>query len=367
MRFDWSSLLLSASLVNLIITSALTLFAGKFRGNNRARAWFLILNACIAIILVESIIRNSQLFDSLPYLLFMSTPILFVVQPALHLYQRALIGKRDMYWPHLILPALNFIIMIPTFMMNSEDKLAMFHQEDIQDPLWIVLFYLAYFTFYQFLIFRDHKRQSIALENEYSKNTLEWQKLSSKVVAFSGLALFSVPVILAVQYFQLSPETDIMIRKASTVIFSLISHVLLFSLILSTEDKKTPQAAQKKEVPHENLNSQREALLSFISSHQPYLDNDLTLNSLAEQIGWSRSELSAVINRGLELNFYDFINSLRMEALSKRISNQDDETYTLDHLVEACGFTNYVSFYRYVKRTRGITPSALVKQIKQRK
>ncbi len=367
MRFDWSSLLLSASLVNLAITAALTLFSGKFRGNGKARFWFLILNACIAIILTESIIRNSQLFDTFPYLLFMSTPVLFIVQVALYFYQNALNGKKEKYWPHLIIPALNFLIMVPTFMMKPEDKLAMFHQEDIQDPLWIVLFYLGYFTFYQFLTFRAHKRQSAALENEYSKNTLEWQKLASKAVAFSGFALFAIPVILAVQYFQLSAETTTHIRKGATVVFSLISHVLLFSLTLSTEDKKVTQVTPKKEQPYPNLQSKRENLLQFLKSEQPYLDNDLTLNSLAEQIGWSRSELSTIINRGFELNFYDFINSQRMKALSERIKNKEDKTYTLDHLVEACGFTNYVSFYRYVKRTRGISPSAFVKQIKQPK
>lgn len=367
MRFDWSSLLLSASLVNLAITAALTLFSSKFRGNRMARFWFLILNACIAIILVESIIRNSQLFDAFPHLLFMSTPVLFIVQVALYFCQSALNGEKEKYWPHLIVPALNFLIMVPTFMMSSEDKLAMFHQKDLQDPLWIVLFYLAYFTFYQLLIFRAHKRQSAALENEYSKNTLEWQKLSGRAVAFSGFALFAIPVILAVQYFDLSEETATIIRKGATVVFSMISHVLLFSLILSTEDKKAPQATQKKEEPDQNLHSKRERLLQFVKSAQPHLDNDLTLNRLAEQVGWSRSELSAVINRGFELNFYDFINSQRMEALSERIKNDEDEIYTLDHLVEACGFTNYVSFYRYVKRTRGISPSAFVKQIKQQK
>lgn len=367
MRFDWSSLLLFASLVNLAFTAVLTLFSGKFKANKIARFWFLILNLSIAIILVEYVIRNSQLFDRFPYLIFISTPILFLVQPALLFYQSALTGKRVKHWPHLIVPLLNFVLMVPTFMMKPEDKLAMFHQEDLQDPLWIVIFYFMYFAFYQFLIFRAHLRQSSALENEYSKNTLEWQRLSSLAVAISGFTLFTIPIILAVQYFEFSPETMTLIRKGATVIFSIISHVLLFSLVLSTEDKKQPQLAEKKEVPNEDLQAKRQALLDFVNAHQPHLDNDLSLNSLATQIGWSRSELSVVINRGFDLNFYDFVNSQRLAVLRQKIEKQEDETYSLDHLVEACGFTNYVSFYRYVKRTRGISPSAFVKQVKNQK
>lgn len=367
MRFDWSSLLLSASLVNLALTAVLTLFSGKFRGNRAARTWFLILNACIAIILIESIVRNSELVDKLPYLLFISTPLLFIVQPALHFYQNALTGKTNKHWPHLIIPALNFIIMIPTFMMNTEDKLAMFHEEDIQDPLWLVLFYFAYFSVYQFLIFRTHKQQSVALENEYSNNTLEWQKLSGRAVAISGFTLFAIPIILVVQYFDLSTATANMITKGASVTFSLISHVLLFSLVLSAKDRKTSEKPERPESTEEDIGTKRDSLLDFVKTHKSYLDNDLTLNRLAEQIGWSRSELSAVINRGFGLNFYDFINSQRMHALSERIRQEEDQTYTLDHLVETCGFTNYVSFYRYVKRTQGITPSAFVKQVKAQK
>ncbi|GEM_PF-5457718 len=367
MRFDWSSLLLSASLVNLALTAFFTLFSGKFRGNLAARGWFLTLNACIAIIVSESIIRNSGLVDEFPYLLFMSTPLLFVIQPALHFYQNALTGKQTRYWPHLIVPVLNFMLMIPTFMMKPRDKLAMFHQEDVQDPLWLVLFYFGYFALYQFFIFRTHKAQSEALENEYSKNTLEWQKLSGRAVAISGFALFVIPLILSVQYFDLPDQTAGMITKGASVIFSMISHVLLISLVLSTEDKKTAQKPGKPDKPDQDITLKRDTLLSFVKTHQPHLNNDLTLNHLSEQIGWSRSELSAVINRGFRLNFYDFINSQRMEALSERIRNEEDQTYSLDHLVETCGFTNYVSFYRYVKRTRSMTPSAFVKQVKSQK
>ena len=366
MSFDWSSLFLAAGLFNVLILLGLVFLSNRGPKGKKEKVWFSIVGLGIALIIFEGIIRGSQIFLDYPHFLFICTPVYFLIQPALLFYQAAYQKRKIRYWPHLILPLLNLVIMMQTFRMSEEDKLAMFQAEDAQDPIWIVAIYVTYFSFYQYLLFKSHKAHTRRLEAEFSQSDLEWNRLSGFITAAAGIALFAIPAGILAQYLSLPEQQNLIIIKSTNVAFSMVSHVLLFALLITPDLKRPTVTAKEKPVEAENYAEQVAQLKSFMAANKVYLNNELSLNLLASEIGWSRSLLSAVINKGFAINFYDFVNGYRLQEFETRIVAKEHQSYTLDHLVQECGFTNYVSFFRYVKRKMNVSPSGLIKQIEAR-
>ncbi|MBL8299646.1 MAG: helix-turn-helix transcriptional regulator [Rhodanobacteraceae bacterium] len=88
-----------------------------------------------------------------------------------------------------------------------------------------------------------------------------------------------------------------------------------------------------------------------------YLEPALTIAQVAKRSGYPEYLVSAVINRRLGGNFWDYISRLRIDAVCAALSDPDDTRTVLD-IAYACGFTSKSTFNAVFKRQLGTTPSA---------
>lgn len=98
-------------------------------------------------------------------------------------------------------------------------------------------------------------------------------------------------------------------------------------------------------------------LIKFMETEKPYTDNTLTLTKLSEKIGISPFYLSQVLNEQQKQNFYDFINSYRVEEFKKQICDPKNKNFTLLSVAYECGFNSKASFNRIFKNQTGKVPS----------
>ncbi len=109
----------------------------------------------------------------------------------------------------------------------------------------------------------------------------------------------------------------------------------------------------------------RASLLLLVRQHmqeqQAYLDNQLTLSSLAEAIGVSTHHLSEVLNQQEGSNFYQFVNKFRIEHICKQMK-QDQSGKILDLAMNA-GFSSKSTFNVVFKQFTGQTPTQYRKQL----
>jgi AraC-like DNA-binding protein len=96
---------------------------------------------------------------------------------------------------------------------------------------------------------------------------------------------------------------------------------------------------------------------NHIETHKPYLDKNLTIQSLAEMLNLSKADLSAILNNQLNKNFNDFINSYRVEEVKRKLDDPEFNKYTVLTIAEMCGFNSQSSFYRIFKNLTGKTPN----------
>ena len=96
-----------------------------------------------------------------------------------------------------------------------------------------------------------------------------------------------------------------------------------------------------------------------------YLNPELTLSTLSEQLNTHNSLLSNVINTGFQKNFNDFVNAFRVADFQEKVKDPTLSHYTLLALAYECGFNSKSTFNRAVKKATGELPSALVTKHQQ--
>ncbi len=137
------------------------------------------------------------------------------------------------------------------------------------------------------------------------------------------------------------------------------SKVLVPDFLVSQKTKGTnakenkPSLSQIKEF--EKLKQDLEYVLV---RKKPYLDEELTLGKLAEELSITDKKLSILLNTHMHTSFFDLINKYRVKAVEERIQIGVDEKYTLFGIASECGFKSRTSFNRIFKRETGFSPSA---------
>jgi AraC-like DNA-binding protein len=98
-------------------------------------------------------------------------------------------------------------------------------------------------------------------------------------------------------------------------------------------------------------------LMTYMQEKKPYLDVDLTIHDVSEELKIPRHYLTQVINGMLGKNFYTFINEYRIEEVKKLLADEDYSKYTLTAIAFEAGFNSKSSFNSVFKSTTGMTPS----------
>jgi len=94
-----------------------------------------------------------------------------------------------------------------------------------------------------------------------------------------------------------------------------------------------------------------------------YQDPDLSLPTLAEKLGLTTHELSAVINTVLKQSFNDFVNEYRVADVVRKLQDPAFDQLTLEGIGYDSGFNSPSTFHRAFKRVTGETPAAYKKQL----
>jgi adenylate cyclase len=97
-------------------------------------------------------------------------------------------------------------------------------------------------------------------------------------------------------------------------------------------------------------------LLDHVQIKKPYLNPDLSLRSLAEQIELHPNQLSLLLNESLGKNFSEFINHFRIEAFKSLYTNPANAHLTMEELALESGFHSKLVLNTCFKSETGFTP-----------
>ncbi|MGD2034781.1 MAG: helix-turn-helix transcriptional regulator [Bacteroidales bacterium] len=104
-----------------------------------------------------------------------------------------------------------------------------------------------------------------------------------------------------------------------------------------------------------------EKLLRFMEEQQPYLDPEITLQKLADQLQVKVHVLSAVINNQLNCNFKEFINLYRIRRSKEMLTAGELQNKTIAGIGYDCGFKNTSTFNLAFKKFYNCTPREYIR------
>ena len=152
-----------------------------------------------------------------------------------------------------------------------------------------------------------------------------------------------------------------------TFLVYFLGHIGIYKFGIHEERKKIRKYAEQNRgysITEKQKNEHIAALEKVLIDEKQFLDNTISLDSIASELNLSKGHLSRVINSELNTSFSDYINSLRVEEAKSYLKNSEFSNYTLVAIGLEAGFNSKSTFNSAFKKVTGNTPSEFKKLLK---
>lgn len=93
-----------------------------------------------------------------------------------------------------------------------------------------------------------------------------------------------------------------------------------------------------------------------------YLESNLNIDRFAARLGLRVRDVSAIIKTHYGTNFFEFINSYRIEEVKRLLLMEEHKTENILDIIHLAGFNSLSTFHRFFKRLVGVTPTEYRRQ-----
>ncbi|WP_217447670.1 helix-turn-helix domain-containing protein [Maribellus comscasis] len=143
-------------------------------------------------------------------------------------------------------------------------------------------------------------------------------------------------------------------------------HQLHFSNFnFQEETENSVKKSAETKTSSAELESRMKMVLNFMETEKPYLDAQLSLGSMAENLQLHPNKLSYLINEKTGMNFNEFVNQFRLSHFKQIAVDKKNSHLTILGMAYESGFNSKTVFNVYFKKVEGITPGGWLKQSKQ--
>jgi len=222
--------------------------------------------------------------------------------------------------------------------------------------------------FYLLLSFRHHRAYRLRSQDELSYA----DEIAFKWIQHFSIA-FALILLLRVFFFILNPEWGEFGRKfwyylCFSILLSYIALSGYFQLVKSglklqfaiPEPDKLPAEEDKfkteEEARSEDFEVWKDKLGQLFQEDKLHERPNLTLNDLALTLNTNRNIVSKLINQEFQMNFNDFVNQQRAEAVIRKLKEGAHHKNTLLGIAFDCGFNSKTTFNRAFKKYTGLSP-----------
>ena len=191
---------------------------------------------------------------------------------------------------------------------------------------------------------------------EFELVRTKWAKLMMSLYTIFILAYVSYYVL--VKFPSFNPQWDYMISMMLTIsIYGIGFMAFKQPAIFNGEMFSAlflPVSADDQNLDENHINEFYDNLVAFMKKEKLYLDSELRMVNVADQIGYSTNMLSQIINEKYGKNFNQFINDHRLEEAEELLRSTSD--YSIKNICYEVGFNNKATFYTSFKKKYHCTP-----------
>jgi AraC-like DNA-binding protein len=368
------------AILTILGAAQAVLFAGALlgtkRGNLHANRILAALLLAISVLLAWGVLSHTRYMLRVPQMAQLHVPFQFLIGPLVFFYVRAMLekrnglGRRDLW--HFASSLICLLYLTPFYFQSSEYKLNYLLAAYRSYPTeWHVrtILLMAQALFYLIIIIvtlpmlRAQKKDARGAKIDPSD--LFWAR------AWMG---FFIIIWLAGVFryaFDYSVQTNLIVP----LFFSAFIYMAVYQRLRrpevpgSIEGGVEPAIAaapaemtaikkyEKSTLTKDRADRYVRRLVETMEKEKLYLDSDLTLQKLAQRLSIHPHHLSQIINERLNQNFFDFINSYRVEEAKKRLIDPSEKHFSIIAIAVEVGFNSKSAFNAVFKKYVNMTPS----------
>lgn len=334
------------------------------KGANKAANWILAaLTLTISIIVSGAVLLTSEYVFVYPHLSRLHHPFVFLAGPLLYFYIRQLtsngvtFNRKDLL--HFIPFGFCLFYLLPYYFQSSSGKLKILGNEYLQESYgqWYYLRSALFIT--QFLVYLILIVLTIV---RYSRENADRKSQADRAVLWE-VRFF----VIASSLLWVAAILRYALDRGGNLLVPLGASALVYAMGYMKMRRREPQLALEEQAPSKKYEKSTltpdradrylKKLVLFMETEKPYIDGDLTLQRLAEQISVPANHLSQVVNENAGLSFSDFVNSYRIEEAKRRLQDPSYKHLSVLGIGEAVGFNSKSSFNAVFKKHTNTTPS----------
>ncbi|WP_235294432.1 helix-turn-helix domain-containing protein [Portibacter lacus] len=294
-------------------------------------------------------------------------------QPLLYFYVLSLIYEdfklSRKHLLHFIPYIISFVVLIPRFYgVDAAGKEAYFNNYlyNPETQFVITMSYVQSIVYKVLIFYVLAKARKITLENfsSFYANNIKW---------LFQLNIFSAIILLLVLFKTFSKFVVEDAESLNFIRIMVVILVLIFTcwLILKALYKpeifrgiKTTQKPVNAILETENnpprtekVDEKIQSLEKFMLELKPFLNPNLTIQSLANKVDLPVTELSLLINHYIGKHFFDYVNEYRIKEAMKELKDPRNMKMTISEILYQVGFNSKSSFNTAFKKFTSMTPS----------
>ena len=335
---------------------ALTWSFGQFFLHGRRRLQYIAGAGifCAGIWQLAGAVYFSGLSHELPVLSRVHLPFVFCIGPILYLYYNELVKAQQAFNKTLLLhfvPAgLCLVALIPLFMLEPAAKLAEkpaeLHTVLLQlfnvVPKISIIIYLTAFVAKNLYLFKPE--------------TLTTNRVHA--LAFFVLTLIFVSIALGLIGFMTKSQALIRMSALSLPVIIIFFYLVscAYPQIVQEFAREAMQVRyERSKIQGLNVESILDELARLMEEERLYMDEELKLPKLAEELNVTSHQLSQILNEKLGKSFHQFINEHRIVEAKRMLVDEPDRSVL--SIAYAVGFNSKSSFHKAFLNSTGITPT----------
>jgi AraC-like DNA-binding protein len=382
-----------AGFINALVLSLLLSINKK---NHLAKIYMISLVLLITFQAILNAFDTRDFFLTYPHLSKISWLIPSLFGPLIYLFTVKLCSPAPVFKKtdllHFIPFAVYFLILLPWYLKSAEIKRAYLSDFELameddfgflnQFSILLVLVYLI-----ATLIFLKRYRNTIRNTfSEISQKRLEWMSafaygvllvLIISVLGFYGHK-WDLPVLDAIYHY----NYIFIVLLVYWIAYKALLQPVIFDIPLASEktqesqipgDSNEPMAVEpasskyvRSGLGEEQMEQLYKQLINCMKRDKPYLNPEINIFELAGLLQVKKHHLSQVINEKAGMNFFDFLNSFRVEEIKQNLLKGSSSNLTLLGIALDSGFNSKATFNSAFKKLTGITPSDFQRSLKMK-
>ncbi len=369
----------------LYIGIAQTLFSGILIAAKKPRtianqilaAWLLIICAEMILMLI-----NVTLFELYPVKI-----LPYTYGPLLLLYAKWMTSENPRFnlrylwhFAPFIIFLIASLIYIDERVMHGTDGFLVIDRFVPFRIVYGITFFVSItgYSIATFMVIHRHQKQLKELLSFSSeKITLRWL-LGLSITFYTGYVVMFIfgGIDILVGFMPFDPyEISFISLTLLTFLFgvfgfnqpSIFEEVVRYNInVKPLELEPDLKKYQRSGLKNKDVSDLVNKIRKYMVIEKPYLDRELTIYDLSNQLKISKHILSEVINEHMGMNFYNLVNEYRIKEVKERMESDDYRQLTILAIAYDSGFNSKSSFNTIFKEKTGQTPSEYLSNLNEK-